>query len=364
MLRHAAGHQVHPPVQEPLLGIHFERTVLRRHRPAQTVVPRDRAGRLVLYFHPLKNGWELLEMMPEPRNYHTASLVGDEVFVIGGCDPHKTRSDEAVSSDSVFCYSAARRSWSKRTELPEARAFHGAAVLDDKIYVVGGRDQRGRYLDTVVEYSPMADGWSTVLRLPRCAMGSSVVSMDKRLWVLGGVSSPADSSFQPGPDDLLDDVFVLDVAHRTYTAGPPLPFPCAFAAATVTKRTLWFCGGLSPNDRGKLKSVSSTYVLEEGSWKFYDVLALNKHAFPAISFADSFVLSFGGATTSYEGSVDDCEVFFDGPGHGVLRLRPPPFPLAGHACVALPPVPLGHSKTDPPDVVDMWQRMCEGAKAL
>ncbi|KAG0414822.1 hypothetical protein HPB47_008024 [Ixodes persulcatus] len=329
------------------------------HRPSCHEI-----GRLALYFHPLKNGWELLEMMPEPRNYHTASLVGDEVFVIGGCDPHKTRSDEAVSSESVFCYSAARRSWSKRTDLPEARSFHGAAVLDDKIYVVGGRDQRGRYLDTVVEYSPMADGWSTVLRLPRCVMGSSVVSMDRRLWVLGGVSSPADSSFQPGPDDLLDDVFVLDVAHRTYTAGPPLPFPCAFAAATVTKRMLWFCGGLSPNDKGKLKSVSSTYVLEEGSWKFYDVLALNKHAFPAISFADSFVLSFGGATTSYEGSVDDCEIFYDGPGHGVLRLRPPPFPLAGHACVALPPVPLGHSKTDPPDVVDMWQRMCEGAKAL
>ncbi|CAN8004381.1 unnamed protein product, partial [Ixodes hexagonus] len=180
------------------------------HRPSCHEI-----GRLALYFHPLKNGWELLEMMPEPRNYHTASLVGDDVFIIGGCDPHKTRSDEMVSSESVFCYSAAKRSWSKRADLPEARAFHGASVMDDKVYVVGGRDNRGRYLDTILEYSPMANGWSTVLRLPRCVMGSSVVVLERRLWILGGVSSPAESTFQPGPDDLLDDVFVVDVAHRT-----------------------------------------------------------------------------------------------------------------------------------------------------
>lgn len=36
-----------------------------------------------MYFGALKNGWQMLDPMPEPRNYHTASLVGDEVFVVG-----------------------------------------------------------------------------------------------------------------------------------------------------------------------------------------------------------------------------------------------------------------------------------------
>lgn len=34
----------------------------------------------------MKNGWELLDAMPEPRNYHTASLVGDDVFIVGELD--------------------------------------------------------------------------------------------------------------------------------------------------------------------------------------------------------------------------------------------------------------------------------------
>lgn len=67
--------------------------------------------------------------------------------------------------------------------------------------------------------------------------------------------------------------------------GVPLPFPCAFMAAAVNEGTIWFCGGLSPDGNGKLRSVSSIYVFSDGSWSFYDVLALNRHALQAITYS-------------------------------------------------------------------------------
>ncbi|KAH6941717.1 hypothetical protein HPB50_022928 [Hyalomma asiaticum] len=276
----------------------------------------------------------------------------------GGCDPGQTRCDEMVASDCVFCFSTANLSWTEKAKLPEARAFHGAAVLGDQVYVVGGRDQNGSYLDTVAVYSPMLNAWTVVLDLPVALMGAAVLAYEGRIWVLGGVAFDENAaSVNNANERLLDDVFIVDTRNRRCFKGPSLPFPWAFAAGAVCDGQIWLCGGLTPFENGKLVSTSNIYVLDDGFWVFYDVLTLNRHAFPAANYADKFVMLFGGVSTSYEGSVDECEVFFAGPGHGNLRLRPPPFRLAGHACVVLPP---GGGAA--PNVRDIWRRMCEATQ--
>lgn len=318
-------------------------------------------GRLALYFHPLKNRWERLEPMPEPRNYHTAALVGDEVFIIGGHDPRVEQLEEMTSCSTTFCYSTASRTWSRRAAAPRARAFHACAVLKDRIYVIGGRDDSGRLVSSVDVYSPMMDAWTSFMDLPQCLMGAAATAFRDRLWILGGVTS-SQKSFNGRPDLVVDNVLVVDVSERMYSDGVPLPFACAYAGVAATADKLWLCGGLSPADqRGRLKSVSSVYVLQEDQWVFYDVLALNRHALAAISFSDSFVLCFGGVTTTYEASVDDCELFYEGPGHGNLKVRPPPFALAGHSAVVLPPSTGRDSAFDP---VAVWGRISVAAEAI
>ncbi|KAL1426770.1 hypothetical protein MTO96_017998 [Rhipicephalus appendiculatus] len=249
------------------------------HRPAC-----HGTGQLVLYFGALKNAWEMLDPMPEPRNYHTASLVGDEVF-IGGCDPGRTLCDEMVASDSVFCFSTGQKSWTEKAKLPESRAFHGAAVVGDQVYVVGGRDQNGSYLDTVAVYSPILNAWSVVLKLPVALMGAAVVAHEGRIWVLGGVAFEKDTaSANSAKERLLDDVFIVDTRLRRCSKGPSLPFPRAFGAGAVCASQIWLCGGLTPSENGKLVSTSNIHVLEDGAWVFYDVLALNRHALAATSY--------------------------------------------------------------------------------
>ncbi|XP_064476961.1 beta-scruin-like isoform X2 [Ornithodoros turicata] len=314
-------------------------------------------GRLVLYFHPLKNRWERLEPMPEPRNYHCAALVGEQVFVLGGHDPRHNNMDEMTPSDTTFCYSTTERTWTRRATMRQCRAFHACAVWKDQIYVIGGRDDTGRLLGSVDVYSPMLDAWSHLLDLPRCLMGAAAATYKGRLWILGGVTSARRSS-RGKPDTVQDSVSVVDVAEKTCTELAPLPFPCAYAGVTVAADKLWLCGGLCPTDDvGNLKSISSVYVLDGGRWLFYDVLAVNRHALAAVSFGGSFVMCFGGVTTSYESSVDDCELFYDGPGHGNLKLRSPPFAVAGHAAVVVP-----GNRDVINDPVSTWGRISEAAQ--
>ncbi|XP_077549745.1 alpha-scruin-like [Haemaphysalis longicornis] len=325
------------------------------HRPACHEI-----GRVCLCFKPTKNGWELVDMMPEPRNYHTASLVGEDVFIVGGCDPRRVQCDEMVASDSVLCFSTRSRSWGERARLPEGRAFHGAAVLRDTVYVVGGRDHRGCYLDTVAAYSPSQNCWSVLLHLPMGLMGAAVVAYEDRIWVLGGVClEQSQSPSQPPTQRLQNEVLIVDVGLRRVTPGPALPHPLAFAAAVVCNGLIWLCGGLGKSDKGQLQSLSTVYVLQGGVWNYYDVLSLERHASAAVSFGDSFVLVLGGVTTRHPGSVDECELFYAGPNHGRLRLHPPPFPVAGHACVVVqPPSSVADTAASPQDV---WHRICESA---
>ncbi|KAL1466491.1 hypothetical protein MTO96_042696, partial [Rhipicephalus appendiculatus] len=266
------SYQILAPSVDPNLGLALvlgddDKTCSAPYSETAMVIDsirRCKKGQLVLYFGALKNAWEMLDPMPEPRNYHTASLVGDEVFIVGGCDPGRTLCDEMVASDSVFCFSTGQKSWTEKARLPESRAFHGAAVVGDQVYVVGGRDQNGSYLDTVAVYSPILNAWSVVLKLPVALMGAAVVEHQGRIWVLGGVAFEKNTeSANCAKERLLDDVFIVDTRLRRCSKGPSLPFPRAFGAGAVCASQIWLCGGLTPSESGKLVSTSNIHVLED-----------------------------------------------------------------------------------------------------
>jgi N-acetylneuraminic acid mutarotase len=54
--------------------------------------------------------------------------------------------------------------WLQKTSLSSARTGPGAAVVNDKIYVIGG--EADGYLKTVEQYDPVADTWTTKASMP------------------------------------------------------------------------------------------------------------------------------------------------------------------------------------------------------
>ena len=77
-------------------------------------------------------GWERLEDMPEPRSESKALEYNEKIYVIGGLN------NKGKADSSVFVYDMNKNSWNDGTPMPTALHHLGAAIHNEKFYVVGG----------------------------------------------------------------------------------------------------------------------------------------------------------------------------------------------------------------------------------
>jgi N-acetylneuraminic acid mutarotase len=84
----------------------------------------------------------------------------------------------------VEIYEPSRDTWKTAAPMPTARGFHGAAVLDGRIYVLGGRGAEPHPTEV---YDPASDSWKSLPNadLDRARFGTGV-PIGNRIYVLAG----------------------------------------------------------------------------------------------------------------------------------------------------------------------------------
>ena len=114
------------------------------------LTPSHEATASTQFYDPVINSWELGPPLPEP--VHHAMLVNyrDQLAVIGGF--HSRDNDPlAVTSPRMLLLDNNTGKWVDGPPLRHPRAAGGAAVVDDKIVVVGGRVGNPEQLVTQTE---------------------------------------------------------------------------------------------------------------------------------------------------------------------------------------------------------------------
>ena len=103
-------------------------------------VPIDNAWE----YDPTADAWKALAPLPTKRGAANAAVVGNKIYVIGGAvaagnatDVHPARPHK--SAGTVEEYDPASNTWRERTPMPLPRNHATAAAVNGKIYVVGGR---------------------------------------------------------------------------------------------------------------------------------------------------------------------------------------------------------------------------------
>ena len=87
-------------------------------------------------------------------------------------------------------YDPATDAWSELAPLPTAREHRGAAVVNGRIYVPGGRFETFENNTGVHEaYDPTTDEWQTLASLPTARSGTATAALDGRVLVFGGEES-------------------------------------------------------------------------------------------------------------------------------------------------------------------------------
>jgi hypothetical protein len=136
-------------------------------------------------YDPATDTWETKTAMPTARTGLQANVVNGKIYLIGGYVPDNS---SLGFSPSVFneVYDPAADSWTTAAPAPNATSIYVSAVIDNKIYVVGG-DGAGT-LNQI--YDPQNDSWSLGAPLPSstanaAAAATTGVNAPKRIYVLG-----------------------------------------------------------------------------------------------------------------------------------------------------------------------------------
>ena len=115
-------------------------------------------------FDPATRKWEDLPSLPEPRSSHDVVVVGNKIIVTGGWAIRGKRTDWADTL-AILDLSAKNPAWTSARQPFHRRALM-AAGLDDKMYVIGGFDEKSDIVRDVSVYDPATNAWSQGPQLP------------------------------------------------------------------------------------------------------------------------------------------------------------------------------------------------------
>lgn len=202
-------------------------------------------------YDPARNSWTEGVDMPAPRAEGVAAVVDGRIYWIGGRVPATPGAAHfAGHRDSTLneMFDPATRTWSRRAPAPTARNSAAAAVIDGKIYVVGGRRfdgmtdgvARQTNFSNLEVYDPAADTWETRAPMPKEQGGLGAAAIDGRLYACGG------EQWTP-LQGVIPDCWSYDPVRDAWTALPPMPTPRhGVGMAAVNGRLHVFGGATRP----------------------------------------------------------------------------------------------------------------------
>lgn len=179
--------------------------------------------------------WSSIPSLPEPRGAGELALVGRNLHFFSG-----TGLDRYITEDEHWTLALdGGTQWIPAPPLPNPRNHLADAVVDGKLYVIGGQHGHNETLVTqrsVHVYDPATRSWTERAPLPagRSHIGGTTVARDGQIYVFGG------EEYHGTPEE---EVFVYNTRANTWTRATALPKPRHSGIATIINGTIYYTSG-------------------------------------------------------------------------------------------------------------------------
>ena len=197
----------------------------------------DLALATVQAYDPTIDTWSERPSMPTPRTQVGVGVDSTNhlLYAIGGA----TAAPGYYALDTVEVYDPATDSWTTKQHMNTRRGAPAIAALHGKIYAIAGQDHGGEVIDTVEEFDPDANGgfgaWTTKpSRMPHPRQQSAAAVIDDKVYIIGG--------WIPGVG-YTSGVDVYTPALDQWTTEAPLPTARSWLGAAVVDDTIYAVGG-------------------------------------------------------------------------------------------------------------------------
>jgi N-acetylneuraminic acid mutarotase len=170
--------------------------------------------------------WTAKADMPSARLGLATAVVNGKIYAIGG----------SGAMAVVEQYNPGANTWTEKADMPTARAYLAASAVNGIIYAIGGgasSDSRREPLSTVEAYDPVADTWTKKADMPTPRNGLATSVVDGKIYAIGGWNGSS----------IISTVEVYDPATDTWTRKANMLTARSYFAASAVNGKIYAIGG-------------------------------------------------------------------------------------------------------------------------
>ncbi len=126
--------------------------------------------------------------LPNPRHHMGSAVLNGKIYAIGGQHGHD---EKLVTQTEVDVYDPASDTWTRLHDLPSARSHtaNSTFVLNGRIVTAGGETSHDVAMDDVSAYDPATNSWTELTRLPMKRVSGVAAAIGDGFVFTGGSST-------------------------------------------------------------------------------------------------------------------------------------------------------------------------------
>ncbi|XP_066299408.1 kelch-like protein 24 [Branchiostoma lanceolatum] len=188
-------------------------------------------------YNPSLNSWTWLASLGTERCYHGMAVLQGQVYVVGGVAYEAEPISDWVLRDSTEVYSEETNSWSAVAPLKQAVSNFGMTSCCEKMYVFGGKIAIDGVTDAVQCYDPTQNEWTFAAPLPTGTICTTACSVNSKIYLVS------------------DCIVCYNPKEDLYEELAELPFSWPLSSATVCGSEIFITGGYLYDTREDHKGV-------------------------------------------------------------------------------------------------------------
>lgn len=201
-----------------------------------------------------EDSWTSLEPMPTARSGLGVAVVDGKIYAIGGQNGSVLSANEA--------YDPVTNTWSTKEPMPTPRAYFGISVYQNKIYCIGGNIDVFSHTGVNEVYDPQTDTWETKTGIPdgigRDSFCTNVVN--DKIYLISGLRN----AFSPW--DNSDETLVYNPSSDSWTTKTKIPNSVHSYASEVIANKIYIMGGRDILSDPHYFDLTQIYDISTDTW--------------------------------------------------------------------------------------------------
>ena len=220
---------------------------------------------------------------PQPRSYHGLVEIQNQIYLFGGY----TGSGQNGYHSTLHIFDPVTKEWMEKSPMNFPRCYSSMAVLNDRIYAIGGHNGQSR-MSSMEFYDAESNQWLHLRNMEKLRSDASAVGYKNKIIIVGGFTGT----------DILRSTEIYDINSDQWSYGPRLNTRRSGVKTIVHNDVLYAIGGYNGSERLSSVETLDLTKLEEGAqWGFIAPMNTTRSNFSLAQIYDRIYVIGG-----YDGS--------------------------------------------------------------